>query len=47
MTQPLGEGEHDMPAPDNAPELVDGTGENYGWPTMVAPGEPDERRDER
>lgn len=43
MTQPLDAGEHDMPAPDNTPELIDGTGEDYGWPTLVRrqPPEPE------
>jgi hypothetical protein len=39
MTQPLGEYEYDMPAPDVVPELVDGTGENYGWPAFADPDE--------
>jgi hypothetical protein len=47
MTRPLSEGEHDLPAPDPAPELVDGTGENYGWPVLVPPDEPGEEQGER
>jgi hypothetical protein len=38
------DGEHDMPAPDNTPELVDGTGENYGWPTLIRRGGDDDVR---